>query len=296
MNVSRRRFLQLLGALGVSQVVNLERGQDSPDAALPLSPQYNPPPAPRAFGNRNVAYTFFNAQEARFIESVVARLIPQDDLGPGALETGVSYFIDQQLHGAYGHAARMYMLGPWGVGTPEQAGGSGSGGDAQTGVDTVEEQGFQLRLNPRELYQLCIAGLETHAEESFGGTFATLSASRQDELLTQLENGAITIEPLPANMLSTFWTILLANTQQGFFSDPAYGGNHDKAGWRLVGFPGVAAAYKGVMQAYYNVPYLVEPVSLVDIQNGTVATTSDGHALHVHAVTGIPMEGTTHEH
>ncbi len=290
MSVSRRRFLQLLGAMGVSQAVNFERGQDAPDAALPLSPEYNPPPSPKPYGNRLVAYTFFTAPEARFIESVVARLIPQDDLGPGALESGVAYFIDQQLQGKYGLAATWYMQGPWG------ASGEVTEEASTETVLATEEQGYQLRVTPQDLYQLSIAALETYAEETYSATFANLSASQQDELLTRLENGSISVEPLPQNFLVSFWTILLANTQQGYFADPAYGGNQDKAGWRLVGFPGVAAAYKGVLQAYYNVPYLVEPVSLVDIQNGVVATSSDGHAVHISVATGLPVEGIRHEH
>jgi gluconate 2-dehydrogenase gamma chain len=292
MSVSRRRFLQLIGALGLSQAVNLERGQDAPGGVLPLAPEYNPPPLPRAYGSRFVAYTFFTAPEARFIESAVARLIPADDLGPGALEAGVAYFIDQQLQGAYGLGAKMYMQGPWG----SMKASSEASDELQDEVSASEEQGYQLPVTPQELYQLCIAALEVYAEDTYGSIFANMTAAQQDEMLTGLEEGNITVEPLPASFLSSFWTMLLANTKQGYFADPAYGGNTDKVGWQLVGFPGVAAAYKGVIQAYYNVPYLVEPVSLVDIQNGTVATSSDGHAVHVSAVTGEVIKGTSHEH
>jgi gluconate 2-dehydrogenase gamma chain len=292
MSVSRRRFLQLLGAFGISQAVNIERGQDAPGGVLPLAPEYNPPPQPRILGNRLVAYTFFTAPETRFIESVVARLIPTDDLGPGALEAGVSYFIDQQLQTSYGLAAKMYMQGPWG----SMEGEAEASDELQNEVSSTQEQGYQLPVTPQELYQLCIAALETHAEETYGALFANMTASQQDAMLTALENGDITVEPLPPSFLSSFWTMLLANTKQGFFADPAYGGNGDKVGWRLVGFPGVAAAYKGVIQAYYNVPYLVDPVSLVDIQNGTIAMDDSGHALHISATTGEVIKGTGHEH
>jgi gluconate 2-dehydrogenase gamma chain len=40
-----------------------------------------------------------------------------------------------------------------------------------------------------------------------------------------------------------FFKLLLESTIEVFFSDPIYGGNRDKAGWKLVGFPGVAAVY-----------------------------------------------------
>jgi len=59
------------------------------------------------------AYSYFTQPEATFVEAAVSRLIPADDLGPGAKEAGVAYFIDQQLDGAWGAHARTYRLGPW---------------------------------------------------------------------------------------------------------------------------------------------------------------------------------------
>ena len=65
-------------------------------------------------------YGWLTQPEQAFIEAAVARLIPADELGPGAKEAGVSYFIDQQLAGAYGTMARNYKQGPWPEGTPQQ--------------------------------------------------------------------------------------------------------------------------------------------------------------------------------
>ena len=39
----------------------------------------------------------------------------------------------------------------------------------------------------------------------------------------------------------TFFTMLYENVMEGLFADPIYGGNKDKAGWKLIGFPGVMA-------------------------------------------------------
>jgi gluconate 2-dehydrogenase gamma chain len=36
-----------------------------------------------------------------------------------------------------------------------------------------------------------------------------------------------------------FFGRLHAMTMEGFFADPIYGGNRDKVGWKLLGFPGV---------------------------------------------------------
>jgi len=49
-----------------------------------------------------------------------------------------------------------------------------------------------------------------------------------------------------------------------------YGGNRDKVGWKLVGFPGVAAVYTPYI-GKYNTPYRVEPVSIADYEGGRVA-------------------------
>src|SRR5690349_23346433 len=49
-------------------------------------------------------YVFFNPAEAAFVEAASQRMIPADELGPGAVEAGVPVFIDRQLAGDYGKA------------------------------------------------------------------------------------------------------------------------------------------------------------------------------------------------
>src|SRR4051812_8273331 len=46
-----------------------------------------------------VDFKFFTPAERAFIEAAVGRLIPNDDVGPGAVEAGVPFFIDRQLAG-----------------------------------------------------------------------------------------------------------------------------------------------------------------------------------------------------
>ena len=64
--------------------------------------------------------SYFTVPEFAFIETAVSRLIPADELGPGAKEAGVAFFIDEQLAGPFGRAETWYMQGPWKEGTPEQ--------------------------------------------------------------------------------------------------------------------------------------------------------------------------------
>ena len=56
---------------------------------------------------------FFHATEYAFITAAVARLIPADGSGPGAVEVGVPEFIDRQMEGPFGHAATWYTQGPF---------------------------------------------------------------------------------------------------------------------------------------------------------------------------------------
>jgi gluconate 2-dehydrogenase gamma chain len=83
-----------------------------------------------------------------------------------------------------------------------------------------------------------------------------------------------------------YFAMLWTHTHEGFFADPLYGGNRDKAGWKLIGFPGVAAAYVDEI-GKYNVPYRVVPVSIGDIQRGQAHTDEHGHAVH----TGLDPHG-----
>jgi gluconate 2-dehydrogenase gamma chain len=50
---------------------------------------------------------------------------------------------------------------------------------------------------------------------------------------------------------------------EGFFSDPIYGGNRDKIGWKLVGFPGVHASYANDIERH-GVAWTRPPASIGD--------------------------------
>jgi len=160
-------------------------------------------------------HVYFSADEASFIDAATQRLIPADQLGGGANEAGISHFIDLQLAGAYGRAERWYMQGPWPLGT--------------------DQQGFQLKYTPAEIYRKAIAGIDVQCKKIHQKPFAQLSAEQQDEMLHAVEDGKVDLGDLPSK---TFFSLLWQNTQEGYLADPAYGGNRDFAGWKLIGFPG----------------------------------------------------------
>ncbi|MDR0214627.1 MAG: gluconate 2-dehydrogenase subunit 3 family protein [Comamonas sp.] len=165
--------------------------------------------------------SYFSAEEYRFVQSAVARLIPKDELGPGALEAGVPEFIDRQMDTPYAAGSNWYMQGPF-------------------QPDVAPEMGYQLRLSPREIYRLGIAAANQWCNKNLGKAFAELSTADQDKALSAMEHGAQGFDSLPS---ATFFAMLWGNTKEGFFSDPLHGGNKDMVGWKLIGFPGARADF-----------------------------------------------------
>jgi gluconate 2-dehydrogenase gamma chain len=186
------------------------------------------------------AFHFFNGDEARTAEAAVARLIPADDNGPGAKEAGVAVFIDLQLASAWGSGDHLYRQGPYIPGSPQQ--------------------GYQLAFTPAEMFRLGFAKLDESARKAHGAAFANLTFAQQDALLTQCERGELDFGALPS---AIFFGALLDATMEGFFSDPIHGGNRDKIGWKLVGFPGVHASYANDIERH-NVPWTRPPASIAD--------------------------------
>ena len=181
------------------------------------------------------SYSFLTPAEVAFLDAAVGRLIPADETGPGAKEAGVTFFIDQQMAGAFGRAETWYMQGPWKDGTPEQ--------------------GYQLKLTPAQLYRVAIQATDAYCRRTFNKkSFAELAAANQDKVLQGLEKGEIELAGAPSK---EFFTMLWQNTQEGFFADPMYGGNRDFIGWKTVGFPGPRYNYVNEIGQYgktYTLP------------------------------------------
>lgn len=158
--------------------------------------------------------TFLNDHEALTVDALAARVMPGDASDPGAREARVVVYIDRALAGAYRDLQPLY----------------------QSGVDDLD--------------RLCV--------ERRGRTFAQLTPAEQDAVLGELdvvveaqptEHGAEPdgdVPPLDPRQarLAYFFAVVREHVLQGMFCDPVYGGNHDAAGWRLVGFPGAHWGYE----------------------------------------------------
>ncbi len=203
---------------------------------LPWDPNEAYPVVPVGPGG----YLFFTPEEAAIVDAIVDRLIPTDELGPGAKDSGVTTFIDRQLTGPYGGHDWLYMQGPF-ASAP------------------LPSQGLQSPLTPRQQYRQGLAALEAYCATSFGGRgFVHLTIDEQEKLLTSMEKGEVKLPNFGAKML---FSAIHANTLEGYFADPIYGGNRDMAGWKLIGFPGARYDYRDVMEKP-NQAYLLPPVGM----------------------------------
>lgn len=234
--LSRRDLLAATALVGSSLALTDKGARaETITGHVPWAPGAADSPTPIAPG----PYQFFSPQEASWIDAAVSRLIPPDELGPGAKELGVTVFLDRQLAGAYGRAERWYMAGPWAKGT--------------------ETQGYQSRMNPAQMYRAAINAIDAYCRKTFQNkSFSQLATDDQDKILGGLEEGRITLDEIDAK---AFFKQLLLNTQEGFFADPLYGGNKDMGAWKMIGFPGARYDYRDYVKKHGE-RFPLPPVSL----------------------------------
>jgi len=231
-SVPRRQFLLGAGLAGTAIAAGLaepvEAQQPAPAAALPPAADVEP-------------FVTLTALEAAFIVAAVDTLIPADELSPSGSDCGVAVFIDRQLAGAYGGGARLYRDGPFPKGKPEL--------------------GYQLALNPREFFRAGIAAANDWTRKTYGKDFDRLAEPERVAALKAMEAGKAEFPGFTSGM---FFEALLQISMEGFFADPIYGGNRDKAAWKMVGYPGLPATYREEIKTYLGKKYDKPPRSIAD--------------------------------
>ena len=169
---------------------------------------------------------FRNNREFEIISNATERIFPKDDLGPGAIELGVPFFIDNQLAGQYGSNSKEYMHGPFAVGAPTQ--------------------GYQSRLTRAEIFRQGIEKLEAEATSRFENGFSSIEGTQMDEILTAFQKDEIQMSGVTS---AFFFRLLRTATLEGAYSDPIYGGNQNMEGWKMKGFPGHQMSYIKVIES-----------------------------------------------
>jgi gluconate 2-dehydrogenase gamma chain len=233
----RRDFLK--GAVaGAAAATSLPQNAEAQQAAAT-----QPATAATAAAADSAGYSFLNLDEAAFVEALVDHMVPADHLSPRGTDIGINIYIDRALAGAWGKGDRLYMQGPWKQGVPSQ--------------------GYQLPLTPAQLYRAGIEATNAHCRKAYGKPFDRLDEKQREEFLLALSSGKITFDNgLPAR---TFWGVLYQTVMEGMFSDPIHGGNRNKAGWKLIGFPGVIAVHRENVEKYRDKKFPADPVSIADM-------------------------------
>jgi gluconate 2-dehydrogenase gamma chain len=169
-------------------------------------------------------------------------MVPADQYSPKGTDMGLNIFIDRALAGGWGKGDRLYMQGPWKPGVPSQ--------------------GYQLPLTPAELYRAGIAATNAHCVKAYGKSFDRLDEKSRQEVLVGLSSAKITFsDGLPVRV---FWSTVYQTVIEGMYSDPIYGGNRDKVSWRMIGYPGLPAAYADKALEYRGKKVVLEPKSIAD--------------------------------
>jgi gluconate 2-dehydrogenase gamma chain len=232
----RRDFIKgavVGGAAVAATSLEVSHAQAQPVVAAPASAIAAPAPG----------YEFLNLDEAPFVEALVDHMIPADQHTAKGTDLGINVYIDRALAGGWGKGERLYMQGPWKKGQPSQ--------------------GYQLPLVPAELYRAGIAATNAHCHATYGKAFDRLDAKQREEVLVGLSTGKVNFpDGLPVR---DFWNVVYQTVMEGMFSDPIYGGNRDKAGWRMIGFPGAIAVNRENVAKFRDKPFPVDPAGIADL-------------------------------
>lgn len=217
------------------------------------------------------ARTFFSrSEDFETLAAATERIFPKDDLGPGAIELGVPYFIDKQLSGSWGSNAQAYMHDPFMRNKQveeyqrKDTKQNKTGPNASTQAPTPTPR-YQTRLNRGEIFLEGLRRIEEVSKEKYDDKFADLNDEEQDEILTMFEAGEVKMDTMRSN---TFFNFLLQTTIEGAYADPAYGGNKDMMGWRMKEYPGPRMTWTSEIDAEEFIFH--EPKSLREYQGGGV--------------------------
>jgi len=212
-------------------------------AIAPVSDAQAQQPAAAPVTSETAGYAFLNLDEAAFIEALVDHMVPPDEVSPKGTDLGVNTYIDRALAGAWGKGERLYMQGPWRQGVPSQ--------------------GYQLPMTPAQLFRAGIDATNVHCRKIYGKSFDSLEPASREEVLVGLSTAKIKFESgLPVRV---FWGALYQTVIEGIYSDPIYGGNRNKAGWAIIGFPGVIAVHRDHVEKFRGKPFPNKPVGISDM-------------------------------
>ncbi len=202
---------------------------------------------------------FFDDFQRRTIEAAMARIIPTDH-EPGAREARTIDFLDRYLSGIDYVYAR-----------PD--------GGGFVRLEGKRADAWRQRIEiVRGKYRDGIEELNQRSRAEFGADFVELAPDQQDAILTLMERpvrdqerareeeqavaGFAPPEPalqqIAAEIDLDFFPLLVLHTRQGYLADRIYGGNCDRVGWDVIGFPGPTSLAEAHAGRYSTLPYFAD--------------------------------------
>jgi gluconate 2-dehydrogenase gamma chain len=202
---------------------------------------------------------FFDDLQRRTIEAAMARIIPTDH-EPGAREAGAIDFLDRYLSGI-----DFVYANP-----------DGSGFTPPVGKRAAAWR-HRIELVRRK-YLDGIDELNQRSRAEFDEDFALLPVDQQDAVLTMIEGPILgqeqareesesvagftppepALQQIAAEVDLEFFPLLVLHTRQGFLADPIYGGNRNRVGWDVIGFPGPVSLAETHAGYYSTLPYFAD--------------------------------------
>nr|WP_210470525.1 gluconate 2-dehydrogenase subunit 3 family protein [Sporosarcina sp. 6E9] len=218
-------------------------------------------------GGLQEARVFINrAEDFAILSAATERIFPKDDLGPGAIELGIPFFIDKQLASEWGTNSKEYMKGPF-ITNIKSTGNhnvsrdqDSQGPNAGTQVPSPTPR-YQSILNRGEIFTVGLRKIDQVAQDDFGARFVDLEPDQQDEVLRMFEEDKVEMKGIGS---ANFFYLLLQTTIEGAYADPVYGGNKDMMGWRMKEYPGPRMSYLDTIEDEEFIK--MEPESLRDYQ------------------------------
>ncbi|QUG40163.1 gluconate 2-dehydrogenase subunit 3 family protein [Psychrobacillus sp. INOP01] len=190
--------------------------------------------------NFNQALMYFDKAQFDTIDAAAEQIFPKSEVGPGAKELLVTYYIDHQLAGSWGLNSKEYMSAPF---YPAEA---------------SSLFGHQTHLNRQQIFNLGIEALNSEAAKQYKAKFSEITEEEQVSILQAFEEGEVTLNGAVTS--TYFFALLKSATIEGAYADPLYGGNKDMAGWKMKNFPGHQMSYANIIEKDEFVK--IEPTSL----------------------------------
>ncbi|PIC62919.1 dehydrogenase [Sporosarcina sp. P13] len=250
-DLSRRNFLKNTGLVAGGLVGGslfgglITGGLDKKDKQNGETENAHPNKEYEAFQARQF---FTREHDFKLLIASTEQILPEDELGPGAIKLGVPYYIDKQLAGRWGINGHDYRQGPFVANLDKSDQTAGPGGE-------------QSILDRGSLFLLGLRKMDEESQKRFSTPFDEASEEQQIEIMTDFEANNVKMQGVKA---SEFFILLKQATLEGAYSDPLYGGNVNMEGWKMKEFPGAQASYATYIEQDEFVK--LDPISLRDYQ------------------------------